>query len=358
MKLLFRTLPAGSTMLTQLFVPDRCRRRSFSRFAPFALAIAAIILSAAAPLARAYPIGSVFTITQATSTLKIKATSSPFSDDDTKSLTGSLNVTLDFGASGFGTPAKFTVNSGTVTPTGNYTLTLGFPPIIGVKAVTSNLAAQISTPNPPGTMIRSAATGVVYQIDSSQFQVAINQGTVVVTGTANETIDFSVDPVEGTSPAGTLGTLTLTTGVTSGYFTRVNAALSLPVDVTETADLGGLSVDMQVTGTVNATSSFYVALNGIPGDFQLDGDVDGLDLPLWKTGFGLATGATPNNGDANADGTVDGADFLLWQRNLGVTPPAVATEAIAAVPEPGSVDVGLVALSVFVAMRRRSRAGA
>jgi hypothetical protein len=339
-------------MLTQRFAP--APRRLIDRLAPLALMIAATIWSAVAPLAQAYPIDSVFTITQATSTLKIKATSSPFSDDDTKNLTGSLNVTLDFGASGFDSPARFTVNSGTVTPTGNYSLTLGFPPILGVRAVTSNLAAQISTPSPPGTMIRSAAPGVVYQIDSSQFKVAINQGTVVVTGTANETIDFAQDPVEGTSPAGTLGTLTLATGVTSGYYTLVNAALSLPVDVSETADLGGLSVDMQVTGTVNATSSFYAALNGIPGDFQLDGDVDGADLPLWKTGFGLATGAMPSHGDANADGGVDGADFLMWQRNYGVQPPAVAVSAIAAVPEPGTVGMCVVALGAVVTGRRLS----
>ena len=343
-------------MLSQHFAPDR--RRLNAKTLPLAIAFAFTLANAAASLAKAYPINSTFTINQATSSLKLRAEALGFNDDDTKSLTGSLNVTLDLGVGGFGTPAKFTVNSGTVTPSGNYTLTLGFPPILGVKAVAANLAAQVSTPNPPGTMIRSASPGVVYNIDASQFLVRMNQGTVTVTGSANETIDLAAEPVEGTSPAGTTGTLTLTAGDTSGYFTRINAALSLPVDVSETTDLGGISADIQVTGTVNATSAFYVALNGIPGDFQLDGDVDAADLTRWKNGYGLAASATPNNGDADANGSVDGADFLLWQRNLGVTPPVAATQHVSAVPEPGAIGACLVACGAFVALRRKGYAGA
>ncbi|WP_152096869.1 dockerin type I domain-containing protein [Lacipirellula parvula] len=310
---------------------------------------------AAAPAAFAYPIGSQFAINSSTSNLKLKATAFGFSDDDTKSLTGSLNVTLDFGANGFGTPAKVTVNSGTITPSGNYTLTLGFPPILGIKAVASGLAAQVSTPTPPGTMTRTASPGVVYSIDTSQFLVTMNQGSVVVTGSTNQTIDLAAEPVAGTSPPGTLGALTLTTGATSGYFTRINAALSLPFDVTEIADLDGTEVEMKVTGTVNATSSFYLALAGIPGDFQLDGDVDATDLALWKTGFGRETGATPNHGDANGDGRVDGADFLIWQRNFGVQPPAVATSAVAAVPEPAAIGSCAAALGAVAATRRQRK---
>ncbi|WP_428307508.1 dockerin type I domain-containing protein [Lacipirellula sp.] len=309
---------------------------------------------AAAPAAFAYPINSQFTINSTTSNLKLRAEAFGFNDDDTKSLNGSLNVTLDFGANGFGTPAKVTVNSGTITPSGNYTLTLGFPPILGVKAVASGLAAQVSTPTPPGTMTRTVNPGVVYSIDTSQFLVTMNQGSVVVTGSTNQTIDLAAEPVAGTSPPGTLGTLTLTTGATSGYFTRINAALSLPFDVTEIADLDGTEVEMRVTGTVNATSSFYLALADIPGDFQLDGDVDATDLALWKTGFGRETGATPNDGDANGDGRVDGTDFLVWQRNFGVQPPAVAASTVAAVPEPTSIGLCATMLGATAAARRRS----
>lgn len=317
--------------------------------------LCAIAALTAAPAAFAYPVNSQFAINSTTSSLKLRAEALGFNDDDTKNLSGSLNVTLDLGASGFGTPAKVTVNSGTVTPIGNYTLTLGFPPFVGVKAVTNGLAAQVSTPTPPATMTRTASPGIVYGIDSSQFLVTMNQGTVVVTGSTNQTIDLAAEPVAGTSPVGTLGTLTLTTGATSGLFTRINAALSLPFNVTEIADLDGLEVEMQVTGTLNATSSFYVALNGIPGDFQLDGDVDAVDLARWKTGYGLETGATPNHGDANGDGRVDGADLLIWQRNFGVQPPALAASSVVAVPEPATTGLGAGALATAIAARRAAR---
>lgn len=345
-------------MFSVPLTPVRRRRPLRFDLLPAALVLALLAWNSAGRQAHAYPINSIFTINSANSNLKLRAEALSFDDDDTKSLTGSLNVTLDLGVGGFGTPAKFTVNSGTVTPSGSYNLTLGFPPILGVKAVAANLAAQVSTPNPPGTMVRSASPGVVYNIDASQFLVRMNQGTVTVTGSANETIDLAAEPVEGTSPAGTTGTLTLTTGATNGYFTRINAALSLPVDVSETTDLGGISADIQVTGTVNATSAFYVALSGIPGDFQLDGDVDAADLMLWKNGYGLAAGATTSNGDADANGSVDGADFLLWQRNLGVTPPVAATQNVSAVPEPRAMGACVVALSAFVAVRRKGCAGA
>jgi hypothetical protein len=64
----------------------------------------------------------------------------------------------------------------------------------------------------------------------------------------------------------------------------------------------------------------------IPGDFNLDGVVDGDDLTIWEAAFGTDGGA-----DADKDGDSDGADFLLWQRNFG---KSVNTVAANVVPEP------------------------
>ena len=67
---------------------------------------------------------------------------------------------------------------------------------------------------------------------------------------------------------------------------------------------------------------------GLPtGDFDGDGDVDGIDLGRWRTGFGTATAATRGLGDADGDHDVDGGDFLLWQRNLGSTSGAALASA-------------------------------
>ena len=304
--------------------------------------------------AEAHPISSVFTLNPATSSLSVRASAYGFSDTDSNSLTGSLNATLDLGSSGgFSSAGAFTINNGTITPSGNYSLRLGFPPFLGVNILASGLAANVSTIDPPGAIARSTAPGIVYTFDATELLVSLNQGTIVVTGSTNETTDLSEEPVEGSAPEGTTGSLTLTTAGVTGFYTRIDALLTLPIEIERATDLEGGNGEVAAIGTLNATSSFYVALSGIPGDFQLDGDVDNADLAIWRTGFGLAAGATPANGDANSDGRVDGADFLIWQRNRGIQPPPI-TGGLATAPEPVTLAMCLPAFAV-AAMRRRRR---
>jgi hypothetical protein len=87
----------------------------------------------------------------------------------------------------------------------------------------------------------------------------------------------------------------------------------------------------------------------VPGDFDKDGDVDSTDLGIWKT----ANGATAN-GDADFDGDTDGADLLVWQRNLGhdLTPAAAV---VGAVPEPTGATAALLAAAAWSWFRRRRR---
>ncbi|MEO2047106.1 MAG: hypothetical protein ABGX16_11095 [Pirellulales bacterium] len=51
----------------------------------------------------------------------------------------------------------------------------------------------------------------------------------------------------------------------------------------------------------------------IPGDYNLDRVVDGIDLAIWEDAYGPKADA-----DVDEDGDSDGADFLVWQRFLGV----------------------------------------
>jgi hypothetical protein len=84
---------------------------------------------------------------------------------------------------------------------------------------------------------------------------------------------------------------------------------------------------------------------GLPGDFDLDQDVDGDDLAEWQSEFGLTA-----VGDADEDGDSDGNDFLIWQRQLGTTN---ATPTVAAVPEPTGVLLTLFAGIAGLLTRRR-----
>ncbi|WP_428308822.1 dockerin type I domain-containing protein [Lacipirellula sp.] len=91
-----------------------------------------------------------------------------------------------------------------------------------------------------------------------------------------------------------------------------------------------------------------------PADFNLDGTVNALDLPVWKAGFGNPAPAGTANGDANADGKVDGADFLVWQQAAAAS---AAVPTASTVPEPAAGKMGAALLSVGFAARRRTSVG-
>jgi hypothetical protein len=175
---------------------------------------------------------------------------------------------------------------------------------------------------------------------------------IVVTGSANETFDLSENPVSGAPTTGN-GTFTFASGATSGPYTRLSASLNFPVAVDDTVVLDdGTEVDVTLTGVIVATSSFYAALSGVPGDFNDDGHVNAADLAIWKSGYGAAAGADLDDGDANGDDDVDGGDFLIWQRNVGIEPPPLAASAATAIPEPATAALGTLA-AALVALARR-----
>lgn len=81
----------------------------------------------------------------------------------------------------------------------------------------------------------------------------------------------------------------------------------------------------------------------LDADFNDDTFVDGLDLAMWKTAFGLGPQA-----DADGDGDSDGEDFLIWQREF-----SPLAGGVAAIPEPGTAGL-LAAAFVAVVWVRRS----
>jgi len=112
--------------------------------------------------------------------------------------------------------------------------------------------------------------------------------------------------------------------------------------VTSLGDLDGDGVsDMAIgaygddTGGTNRGAVYVLFLKPpTPGDFDTDGDVDGVDLGIWETSYGRDDGA-----DADGDGDSDGADFLIWQSNF--SPPPL----LGVVDSDGEVDQAVLTFS-------------
>jgi hypothetical protein len=97
---------------------------------------------------------------------------------------------------------------------------------------------------------------------------------------------------------------------------------------------------VELSGVVTS----FTSSNAAPpiADFNIDGQIDGADLSLWRTGYGT-TSAVHGQGDADFDRDVDGADFLIWQRQLHTN------LIVAAVPEPSSASMLVLSFAVTAA---------
>jgi hypothetical protein len=97
----------------------------------------------------------------------------------------------------------------------------------------------------------------------------------------------------------------------------------------------------------------------LPGDFNVDGYVNALDLDIWRTNAGLSgPGITWRSGDANSDGVVDGLDKDIWFthafRSLDDNLAPGSAGAIDAVPEPSTLVLALAGgLAALVCRWRR-----
>ena len=99
-------------------------------------------------------------------------------------------------------------------------------------------------------------------------------------------------------------------------------------DLTFTYHIAG-SGNEEVTGTIE-----YLTGGGQPGDFDGDGDVDGLDFLVWQREDGSASG------------------LLDWQNNYGVSSVAPAGGVV---PEPGALLLSSFCVSFFASSRVRLR---
>ncbi len=120
---------------------------------------------------------------------------------------------------------------------------------------------------------------------------------------------------------------------------------------TVTGDVGLLDL---VTFLLPLYSSTNLLLfTAIPGDGNLNGDVEAGDYTIWANNFATSTPAF-TVGDYNGDGSVDAADYTLWANNFGMMVAAPSGPA-AAVPEPSTFGLAIVGIIGLSCYRRRRR---
>ena len=76
---------------------------------------------------------------------------------------------------------------------------------------------------------------------------------------------------------------------------------------------------------VETPFSFTVAIPPpqLPGDYNLNGEVDTSDYIVWRKTLGNAV-TTFSGADGNGDGTIGPEDYDVWRANFGNTLPALA----------------------------------
>ena len=96
-------------------------------------------------------------------------------------------------------------------------------------------------------------------------------------------------------------------------------------------------------------------VTALPGDGNLNGEVEAADYTIWANGFGMASPQF-TDGDYNTDGMTNAADYTIWANNFGQMVAAPETSAPEAVPEPSTfllAIVGTLGLSCYRRRRRR-----
>lgn len=166
------------------------------------------------------------------------------------------------------------------------------------------------------------------------------EGLVRLNGT------LAVTLLDGFAPTLPGQSFTIVTGsVLDGAFANV---VGLP-----SPELPGLYWTVDYTRT-----SAILSTTALPGDIDLDGDVDRADAASFASQYGTGSGSIWTTGDFNGDAATTLADLALLQAHFGQSLALPASASLAAVPEPvGYVIVmtTIAAIAGFKRVRRSSR---
>jgi hypothetical protein len=144
--------------------------------------------------------------------------------------------------------------------------------------------------------------------------------------------------------------------------TRLDPAATRPaytaaVQPIRSGDAANLALDLLGLGpvpgsTINVSQDLTVLNPYPPGDYNYDGTVDDMDYGVWRQQSGTQA---KRSADGNNDGAVDAADYVVWRKSDGVSARDESSGQDAAVPEPTTVGLGMVAFIYFSLRHRLGR---
>jgi len=278
--------------------------------------------------------------------------------------TGTVNVGLVGGGGGaFNANGPMNIDGGTVNlasgalsagtitlNSGNFNFTGG---TLSVETFDGDLTVQgsgiLAPGNSPGT---TSVTGN-YDQQAGTLEIelgGLTAGTefdqLVVTGMAMLAGSLEVSIIDSFVPNFGDVFKIVDAGSLSGQFAGLAEGTTLTAD----------GVELEITYLSGGANEVELTVTGftLSADFDLDTDVDGIDLSIWEAGFG--SGTLHAEGDTDGDDNIGGADFLAWQRQFGSGVGALSSSTTG-VPEPSTGMLLLTAAFALIGRhgRRNSR---
>jgi hypothetical protein len=156
--------------------------------------------------------------------------------------------------------------------------------------------------------------------------------------------------------------LTTSGNVTGSFLNQTDMALGgtnthmIGFDTSTAGMKSGLititSPSQQVQNGLITIPISYQVLSALTGDYNGNGIVDAADYTVWRDTFGQSV-TNGTGADGSGNGTVDQADYDAWVMHFGESSPGSGAFASAAVPEPGTAVLLILAGCFFGRFGRR-----
>lgn len=177
-------------------------------------------------------------------------------DTETTDVTGTIDSSINADPT-TGATTQMTITSGNISLSNmNFVLRV-FVIVTVADVTTSGLGGTAFTLAPPAPVTPNASGGT---FDASLHSILINRGTVSGTALGNPVNeDFATSPFGGAG-SGT-GTIAMVAGVADSTHRTFQATVTVPVDFTDTVDLGGTPVTIRGQGSIRAAGPIRIPLN-------------------------------------------------------------------------------------------------